>query len=180
MNRLTYKILLVSIFLAALFGTFIFRFNKKMGNSNVLLGEAIMYAKVDVKYINIDENGFIVEITENKNDNLTELKCRDFKNIFVGKKIDISNDELLSIVSMITKEFNKTKIRLDYIEIYGDNNIRLGKDKVIVDFGDIKNIMIKIDRAVEIYPEIKDLSGTLDLTECRNNMTDEKYIFKKA
>lgn len=180
MNRLIYKILLASIFLATLFGAFIFKFSKKFGNNNTLIGEAIMYAKVDVKYINIDENGFIVDITENKSNNLIELKCKDFKNLFVGEKIDISNDKLFSIMSMIAKEFNKSNIKLDYIEIYGNDNIILGKDKVTVDFGDIRNIMVKIDRAIEIYPEIKDLSGMLDLKDCRNNMVDEKYIFKKS
>lgn len=177
--KLTHKILLISIFLAALFGAFFLRFRKLFDN-NILIGTPLMYAKVDIKYINIDENGFITDITDEEKENIVELRSRDFKNIFVGKKISISNDELFPAISMIAKEFNKSKTYLDYIEIYDENNIKLGKDKIIIEFGDIHNIGIKIKRALEIYPEIKDLSGILDLKDCRNNMSDEKYIFKKS
>ena len=45
--------------------------------------------------------------------------------------------------------------------------------------GDTKNMEIKLQRLVDIYPQIKDLSGTLDLKDARENMLDEQYIFRK-
>lgn len=177
--KTTHKILLISIFFAVLFATFVLRFTKNF-KTKPIIGDAIIYAKVDLKYANIDENGYITDITDEKKDDTVELKYKDFKNIFAGEKIGISNGDLFSASSKITKAFNESDIHLDYIEIYDDDNLRLCKGKIMIDMGDTRNIDVKIKRAIEIYPEIKDLSGTLDLKDCRNNMTDEKYIFKKS
>ena len=62
---------------------------------------------------------------------------------------------------------------------YKDGNLQLYIDDIVVFLGDTQNMEIKLQRLYDIYKEIKGYNGTLDLSNARENMLDEQYIFKK-
>ena len=139
----------------------------------------IGFIRRDIKNVYFDRNGNICEVSGDRKDGIIEVIGISFKNYEVGDKIEINNDRLLNAILNISSFLNENKLPAELIEIKNDENIHIYIGNIEAKMGDIKNMEIKLQRLKEIFPQIAEYNGTLDLSEARENMLDEQYIFKK-
>ena len=140
----------------------------------------IGFIRRDIKNVYFDRNGNICEVSDERKEGIIEIIGISFRNYEVGDKIEINNERLLSAILNITSFINENKLPAELIEIKDGEKIHIYLGNIEAKMGDIKNMEIKLQRLKEIYPEIEAFSGTLDLSEAKENMLDEQYIFKKT
>lgn len=140
----------------------------------------IAFTKRDVKNIYFDKNGVINEVSEDRKPNLIEVIGISFKNYEKGSKIYISNAKTLKAILNITSFLKEQGLQAELLEIRREEEFYIYMGNIVVNMGNANNMETKLLRLKDIYPNISDLRGTLDLSNARENMLDEQYIFKKA
>ena len=139
----------------------------------------VAFVRRDINNLYFDADGVINEVSNVRRDGAVEVTGIDFKNYNVGEKIEFSDEKLLSAILNISSFLKENSLQASLIEIRKGTDIYIYIGSIIAFMGDTKNMEIKLQRLVDIYPQIKDLSGTLDLKDARENMLDEQYIFRK-
>lgn len=141
--------------------------------------EAIGYVKKDINYVYFDKDGVIEEISLEKKENIPEVKGINFVAYEMGQVIEVENKNLLNQILYVTSYMKNSGLPFYLLNFDINHEMTLHLEKIQVLLGDNRNLEVKLQRLKDIYPEIKDLSGTLDLRAARDNMLDERYIFKK-
>ena len=103
----------------------------------------------------------------------------DFKNRGVGEKIEFTDKKLLNAILNISSFLKESDLPANLLEIRQGFEFYVYIGNIAVKMGDVRNMEVKLQRLLDIYPQIKDLNGTLDLSEAKENMLDEQYIFTK-
>ena len=142
--------------------------------------EAIAFIKRDLKNVYFDKDGVVIEMTEERKPNVVEVIGVSFKNYEKGERIDISNKKILKAILNITSFLKEHELKAELIEIKREEEIFIYIGNIVANMGDTDNMEVKLLRLNDIYPEISHLNGTLDLSNARENMLDEQYVFKKA
>lgn len=140
----------------------------------------IAFIKRDIKNVYFDKNGVINEMTEERKPGIIEVIGVSFKNYEKGSKIEISNAKTLKAILNITSFLKEQHLSAELLEIRQEEEFYIYIDNIVVYMGNIDNMETKLLRLNDIYPNISHLKGTLDLSNARENMLDEQYIFKKA
>ena len=140
----------------------------------------IGFIRRDIKNVFFDKNGNICEVSDNRKDDVIEVIGVSFRNYEVGDKIDLNNEKLLNAILNISSFIREKKLPAELIEIKNEDDIHVYLGNVEVKMGNIKNMEIKLQRLNEIYPKINEYSGVLDLSDAKENMLDEQYIFQKS
>ena len=142
--------------------------------------KAIAFMKRDLKNVYFDKEGVIVEVTEERKPEYIEIIGVSFSNYERGEKIDIQNKKVLKAILNISSFLTEHNLKAELIEIKQNDTIQVYMGDIVANMGNIDNMEIKLLRLYDIYPKISHLKGTLDLSNARENMLDEQYIFKKA
>ncbi len=146
---------------------------------NVKENPAIAYVRRDLKKVYFDKDGIINEVSDEVDDDLIEVEGVSFKSYEKGDKISTNDIKVVNAILNVSSIVYEKKIPASLMEITRDNEILLYVGNIIVELGDTQNMEIKLQLLYDIYKEIADMSGTLDLSNARENMLDEQYIFKK-
>lgn len=148
---------------------------------NVYEKADIGFVKFDIKNAYFDKDGIVSEITSEKKQGIPEVRGIYIGEPKKGKKFSVAkNKNYFDAILNITSKLRDYNLPISLLELKPDNTIIVYLSNIIVTLGDIKNMEIKLQRLNDIYPQIKDLSGSLDLSNASDNMIDEKYIFKKT
>lgn len=139
----------------------------------------VAFVRRDINNLYFDAEGIINEVSNSRRDGAVEVTGIDFKNHNVGEKIEFDDEKLLNAILNISSFLKENSLNASLIEIRKGSDIYIYIGSIIVFMGDTKNMEVKLQRLLDIYPQIKDLSGTLDLKDAKENMIDEQYIFKK-
>lgn len=142
--------------------------------------KAIAFMKRDLKNIYFDKDGVVMEVTEERKPDIVEVIGVSFSNYEKGDRIEMPNKKIFKAILNITSFLFEHELRAELIEIKQNENIKVYMDNIVADMGNTDNMEIKLLRLNDIYPKISHLKGTLDLSNARENMFDEQYIFKKA
>lgn len=142
--------------------------------------EPIAFVKNDIKNVYFDKDGIVDDITEERKEGIPEIRGVNFKNFEKGEKLIVGDKVLLDVILNIAMTMKSYNLSYELLEFEKNNEITIYCDNIQVLLGDIRNMEVKLLRLKDIYPKIKDLSGTLDLKNAKDNMLDEKYIFKKS
>lgn len=142
--------------------------------------KAIAFMKRDLKNIYFDKEGVIVDVSTERKPDLIEVIGVSFSNYERGEKIDIANKKIMKAILNISSYLQEHDLKAELIEIRSNENIQIYMGDIVADMGNTDNMEIKLLRLSDIYPEIVQYKGTLDLSKARENMIDEQYIFKKA
>lgn len=140
----------------------------------------IGFVKKDIVNVYFDRDGLISEMTQMRIKGVPELRGVNFDAKGKGEKISASDPKVLTVLLDITDRLIKEGYEVSLIELDKNENISVYIGEIRVDLGDIQNIEVKINRLIDIYPKIKGLKGSLDLSKASENMSDEQYIFKKS
>ena len=139
----------------------------------------IGFIRRDIKNVYFDKNGTICEVSDKRKDDIIEVIGVSFKNYEVGDKIDLNNEKLLNAILNISSFIKEKKLPAELIEIKNEEDIHVYLGNIEVKMGNVKNMEIKLQRLDEIYPQIIEYRGILDLSEAKENMLDEQYIFQR-
>ena len=142
--------------------------------------KAIAFMKRDLKNVYFDKDGVVLEVTNERKPNIVEVIGVSFSNYEKGDKIEIANKKILKAILNITSFLHEHELKAELIEIKQNDSIKIYMGNIVADMGNTDNMEVKLLRLNDIYPKISHLSGTLDLSNARENMLDEQYIFKKA
>lgn len=102
-----------------------------------------------------------------------------FRNVVIGQKLEVRNKNEFNKLADIARAMQNTDVQVDNITFKGENDITIRLGRIYVLLGDAKNIEIQANIISEVYPQLQGKAGTLDLSEARENMINESYIFKK-
>lgn len=147
---------------------------------NVNENKAVAFMKRDLRNVYFDKDGTIIESTEERRTDVIEVMGVSFRNYEKGEKIDIQNKKLLNAILNISTFLTEYNLHGNMIEIDSNENFSIYIDNIIVFMGNTDNMEIKLLRLNDIFPKISTLSGRLDLSNAKENMLDEQYIFKKT
>ena len=140
----------------------------------------IAFLKRDLKNVYFDKEGVIVDVTEERKQGLIEVIGVSFANYERGEKIDIPNKKILKAILNIGSFLSEHNLMAELIEIRQNESIQVYMGDIVANMGNTDNMEVKLLRLYDIYPKISHLKGTLDLSNARENMMDEQYIFKKG
>ena len=140
---------------------------------------AIAFTKRDLKKVYFDKDGIINEILDEQKGDLIEVVGISFKTYEKGEKIATNDEKVVNAILNITSSLYEEKLPANLLEIDKNGNFLIYINDIVVYLGDTQNMEIKLQRLYDIYKEISDRSGVLDLSNARENMLDEQYIFRK-
>lgn len=140
----------------------------------------IGFVKKDIINVYFDRDGIVSEMNEKRVKDVTEIRGINFGTFVKGEVLEAPDKRLFSSILDIINSLRNVGYIVSLIEVDRDDIISLYLGKIKVDIGNIEYMDVKIGRIIDIYPKIKDMSGTLDLSTARENMNDEQYIFKKS
>ena len=136
--------------------------------------------KKDIKNVYFDRDGVINEINSERKDGIPEVVGINFKSYSKGEKLQLSNKALLNAILNISTFLNENGFKIELLEVKDEDNLFVYVGKIVVKLGSTNNMEVKLQRLIDIYDQISDLTGELDLSEAKDNMIDEQYIFKKT
>lgn len=146
--------------------------------------EIIVYEKPIVGYIRymssnfyFDKDGYIRKISVTKDYDVPEFFGMSYNDLVLNKQITVSDNSIFNSMLNITDNIAKYDLPVNLVEYSNTKEINLYIDRIKVLLGTNENMEIKFIVLNDIYPKIKDMSGTLDLKKAKENMLDEKYIF---
>ena len=154
---------------------------------NPISVEVIVYEKPIVGYIRymssnfyFDKDGYVRKISLTKDYNVPEFFGMSYNDLVLNKQITVKDKNIFNSILNITDNIAKYKININLVEYNSTKDINLYIDKIKILLGTNENMEIKFMVLNDIYPKIKDMSGTLDLRKARENMLDEQYIFTQS
>lgn len=154
---------------------------------NPISVEVIVYEKPIVGYIRymssnfyFDKDGYVRKISLTKDYNVPEFFGMSYNDLVLNKQITVKDKNIFNSILNITDNIAKYNININLVEYNSTKDINLYIDKIKILLGTNENMEIKFMVLNDIYPKIKDMSGTLDLRKARENMLDEQYIFTQS
>lgn len=148
--------------------------------------ELIVYEKSIVGYVSymsskmyFDKDGIIVESSGRKLDGIPEITGLHFGQIVLYQKLPVENDRIFSMILNLTQALSSYGIAADVIRYDSSLNASMTAGDVTILLGSDSEMNGKLSELSNILPEIRDLSGTLDLSDFDPTVTNRMYSFKK-
>ena len=152
--------------------------------------EVIVYEKSIVGYVSymssrmyFDKDGIIVESANQRLPGIPEITGLHFGQIVLYRELPVENRRIFSMILNLTQTLSTFGIPADMIRYDKDLNATLSIGNVSVLLGganDIANDMNgKLSELSNILPRIKDLDGTLDLSDYDPTVPNRMYSFRR-
>lgn len=141
---------------------------------DVIEREAIALVPYVGSYLNIDEEGIIIEISPSlKKSNLPIINGLKFDTFKLGEYLEIANKEQFDITKSIISEIKNTDLinEISTIDVSNIDNIQLTTVKgILLNMGSSKEIKGKMAFAKAIIEDVnkKQLKGTIDMSQDGN------------
>ncbi|HYE10888.1 MAG TPA: FtsQ-type POTRA domain-containing protein [Patescibacteria group bacterium] len=141
---------------------------------DIIEREIMAYVPYVGSYLNIDEEGMILEINPAiKRPDLPIVKGLKFETFKVGERLSIENKEQFSTITMLIKEIKNAGMLnlVSEIDVTSLTDIKLKiKDGIKANLGGADNMNYKINFAKSIVEDVKNqkLKGTLEMSHKGN------------
>lgn len=143
-----------------------------------------VYEKPIVGYISymgcnmyFDKDGTVVESSSAIYENVPQIEGLVFKSIVLNSKLEIDNISIFADILELTQAFDKYQLGIKKIYFDTSYNVTLYMNDVKVELGQLSDSSEKLFVLKQMENSIKDLKGTLDLSEYNGN--NASVIFKK-
>jgi cell division protein FtsQ len=137
---------------------------------DIIEREIMAYVPYVGSYLNIDEEGMILEINPAiKHPDLPVVRGLKFETFKVGEFLNIENKEQFATTTQLIKEIKNAGILnlISEIDVGDLSNIRMKiKDGINANLGDADNMSYKINFAKSIIEDVKkqNLKGTIEMS----------------
>ena len=162
---------------------FVDRYDVEMDSLNsititVYEKDMIGYVMYMGSYLYFDKDGMVVESSDVAQEDIPLVSGLSFEYFILNKKLPVQNEKVFDEILGITQQLNKYKLDVDKINISSEMEISLYMREVIVELGkDDETMNDKIADLSDLSENLKDLSGTLDMTVYNESNTG--YTFRK-
>ena len=138
----------------------------------------IGYIRYMNTYFYFDKDGYVIDATQESSVNVPEFRGILFNKIVLNQKIVVSDKKMFSSMLNISENILESNLPIYLVNYNNISDIRVFFADVEVKLGDNENMEYKFNTLSNMYDKIKDLKGILDISDAKENMIDEKYIFK--
>ena len=130
-------------------------------------------------FMYFDRTGMVVYSKNYLEEGIPKIEGISFRNIVVGQKLDVRNKKEFNRLANISACIRKTDLKVDVVTFNSLEDITIRLGQIYVHLGDAINIETQISILAEVYPQLSDKAGELDLSMAKENVINESYIFKK-
>ena len=148
--------------------------------------EVIVYEKSIVGYVSymssrmyFDKDGIIVESANQRLPGIPEITGLHFGQIVLYRELPVENRRIFSMILNLTQTLSTFEIPVDVIRYDKDLNATLNIGSVSVLLGGANDMNGKLSELSNILPRIKDLDGTLDLSDYDPTVPNRMYSFRR-
>jgi cell division protein FtsQ len=124
-----------------------------------------------------DKDGTVVESSTETLEGIPKVTGLDFDSIVLYESLPVDDSEVFKLILDTTQLLQKYSIDVDKIYISDKKEVSLYMSDIKVELGNNDDMNDKIRSLSDMLPELKGLSGTLDIREYDAN--DKGYTFKK-
>lgn len=121
-----------------------------------------------------DKDGFVIEISQNRMDNLPEISGLSAEGAEVFQKLPVS-EKSLKTLQTLTQSLEKYALTPEAIRIDPTGDLTATFGSVIVRLGKEDFLTEKVMRLPEILPQVEGMSGTLHLENWTLDTTDVTF-----
>ena len=115
------------------------------------------------KYVYFDKNGYALESSQKKFDEVPLVTGLKFDKLVMQEKIPVEKENVFSYILELTTAISKYSIPVDQIYMEDDGTALLISGDITVDLYDNENVDIKIPELSGILKKLKGKSGTVDM-----------------
>ena len=148
--------------------------------------EIILYEKSLVGYVSymsscmyFDKDGIVVESANRGIPGIPEITGLHFGQIVLYRELPVENRRIFSMILNLTQTLSTFGIPVDVIRYDRDLNATLNIGSVSVLLGGANDMNGKLSELSNILPRIKDLDGTLDLSDYDPTVPNRMYSFRR-
>ena len=148
--------------------------------------EVIVYEKSIVGYVSymssrmyFDKDGIIVESANQRLPGIPEITGLHFGQIVLYRELPVENRRIFSMILDLTQTLSTFDIPADMIRYDKDLNATLSIGNVSVLLGGANDMNGKLSELSNILPRIKDLDGTLDLSDYDPTVPNRMFSFRR-
>ena len=148
--------------------------------------EVIVYEKSIVGYVSymssrmyFDKDGIIVESANQRLPGIPEITGLHFGQIVLYRELPVENRRIFSMILNLTQTLSTFDIPADMIRYDKDLNATLSIGNVSVLLGGANDMNGKLSELSNILPRIKDLDGTLDLSDYDPTVPNRMFSFRR-
>ena len=143
-----------------------------------------VYEKPIVGYISymgcnmyFDKDGKVVESSSASYENVPQIEGLEFKSIVLNSKLEIDDMSVFNTILELTQAFDKYQLGIRKIYFDSSYNVTLYMNDVKILLGKAENSAEKLFALKQMENNIKDMKGTLYLSDYDDN--NSSIIFKK-
>jgi len=162
---------------------FIDKYDVKITSVNSV--KITIYEKTIIGYVTymgtkmyFDKDGIIVESSKQDVESIPEVRGLSFENIVLNEALPVGDDKVFNYILDTTQNIQKYNIPVEAIVVSENDTMKLKMGNVTVNLGKNKDLNDKIRTLSDMYDKITALSGTLDLTEYKDDGSG--YTFKRS
>ncbi|MCR5834919.1 MAG: cell division protein FtsQ/DivIB [Lachnospiraceae bacterium] len=116
-------------------------------------------------YMYFDKDGIVVETSDRKIKGIPKITGIDFDYVLLYERLPVKNDQVFDLILNVTQTLQKYNLSVKKIYISENLEITVYKKNVKVYFGTDKDLSEKIATLSDMQNELKDYSGTLDMSK---------------
>ncbi len=129
------------------------------------------------KYAYFDGDGIVLEISDEKLDDVPCIEGLTSDSVEQGKKLSVGDDSFFQEILTMTQLIFKNDIQIDKITYDSKQNLILHKDGIKIKIGNADNLESKFMNLESILSTLKGKKGTLDMSNY--SASDGNVIFKE-
>ena len=129
------------------------------------------------KYAYFDGDGIVLEISDEKLDDVPCIEGLTSDSVEQGKKLSVGDDSFFQEILTMTQLIFKNDIQIDKITYDSKQNLILHKDGIKIKIGNADNLESKFMNLESILSTLEGKKGTLDM--CNYSASDGNVIFKE-
>ena len=133
--------------------------------------------KYEDKYAYFDGDGIVLEISDEKLDDVPCIEGLTSDSVEQGKKLSVGDDSFFQEILTMTQLIFKNDIQIDKITYDSKQNLILHKDGIKIKIGNADNLESKFMNLESILSTLKGKKGTLDMSNY--SASDGNVIFKE-
>ena len=129
------------------------------------------------QYAYFDGDGIVLEISEEKLDDVPCIEGLTSDNVEQGSKLDVGDESFFQEILTMTQLIYKNDIQIDKITYDDNQNLILHKDGIKIKIGGADNLESKFMNLENILKPLEGKKGTLDMSNYSN--ANGNVIFKE-
>lgn len=133
--------------------------------------------KYNDQYAYFDGEGTVLEISDEKLDDVPCIDGIESDNVVQGQKLDVGDDSFFQEILTMTQLIYKNDIQIDKITCDSKQNLILHRDGIKINIGTAENLESKLMNLEVILESVKGKKGTLDMSNY--STANGSVIFKE-